>query len=450
MASDVVVRIEEVSKKFRLRRDGYGDGLRHVLQNLAIQPLRIARHRLRAPQRLSNEAASAKSLSDRREDVFWALQDVSFEVKRGEVMGIIGRNGAGKSTLLKIISRISEPTKGRIGIKGRVASLLEVGTGFHPDLTGRENVYLNGAILGMSRTEIKRQFDEIIEFAGVQKFLDTPVKRYSSGMFVRLAFAVAAHLDPEILIVDEVLAVGDTEFQKKCLGKMKQVVSSGERTVFFVSHHLASVTALCSQVCLLQSGRLLANGPAKEIVELYQRQTLSHVDVGKFSEAKARPGRGTLRMHWVKPMSAIFDPASEKKFLVRIITYDPRETSCELVFYVFNEEHQTVFVADGRHINMSLTPGGTVDVTVTIRSPWMRPGEYRIDAFVWSHGIIDKWEDACRFGVSHLLPYEGSINERSIGDSLVLPDFSMEVSPVLSESDDSRRMVPNTLGAGAS
>jgi lipopolysaccharide transport system ATP-binding protein len=199
---------------------------------------------------------------------FWALKDVSFDVQPGEVVGIIGRNGAGKSTLLKILSRITEPTTGRIALHGRVGSLLEVGTGFHPELTGRENIYLNGAILGMSRKEIKRRFDEIVDFSGIQQLIDTPVKRYSSGMYVRLAFAVAAHLDPEILIVDEVLAVGDTQFQSKCLGKIRDVACSG-RTVFFVSHNLAAIRHLCSRCILFANGVLAAEGDVNDVVHEY-------------------------------------------------------------------------------------------------------------------------------------------------------------------------------------
>ncbi len=200
---------------------------------------------------------------------FWALRDLSFEVSQGEVLGIIGRNGAGKSTVLKILSRITEPTRGRITIEGRVASLLEVGTGFHPELTGRENIYLNGAILGMTRAEIRSKFDEIVAFAEVERFLDTPVKRYSSGMYVRLAFAVAAHLDPEILIVDEVLAVGDTQFQAKCLGKMEDVSRRDGRTVLFVSHNMGVIQSLCPRCILLQSGRIAADGPSPEVVAQY-------------------------------------------------------------------------------------------------------------------------------------------------------------------------------------
>jgi lipopolysaccharide transport system ATP-binding protein len=206
---------------------------------------------------------------------FWALKDISFQVNRGEVLGIIGRNGAGKSTLLKLLSRISEPTTGRIEIEGRLASLLEVGTGFHPELTGRENIYLNGAILGMAKAEIKRKFDEIVAFAEVEKFLDTPVKRYSSGMYVRLAFAVAAHLDPEILVVDEVLAVGDSQFQAKCLGKMQDIARNEGRTVLFVSHNMSAVRSLCHRGIVLESGQKQFEGTALEAIAFYSRHSSS-------------------------------------------------------------------------------------------------------------------------------------------------------------------------------
>lgn len=206
---------------------------------------------------------------------FWALKDLSFEVNEGEVVGIIGRNGAGKSTLLKILSRITEPTKGKVTLRGRVASLLEVGTGFHPELTGRENIFLNGAILGMTRVEITQKFDEIVNFAGVETFLDTPVKRYSSGMYVRLAFAVAAHLEPEILIVDEVLAVGDLEFQKKCMGKMQDVAAEG-RTVLFVSHALPTISRLCTRAICLQHGTIAFSGPPNETIKVYSDSSSGH------------------------------------------------------------------------------------------------------------------------------------------------------------------------------
>ena len=256
MSDDTVISVEGLSKRYWLghmpRHDTLRDALSHTFKSLP---------------RLLRQSVTRSGPTNR--DELWALRDVTFEVKRGEVVGIIGRNGAGKSTLLKILSRITEPTTGRVTLRGRVASLLEVGTGFHPELTGRDNVFLNGAILGMSRTEIRRKFDEIVAFAEVEKFLDTPVKHYSSGMYVRLAFAVAAHLEPEILIVDEVLAVGDAAFQKKCLWKMQDVSVNEGRTVLFVSHNMPAVQALCSRAILLQDGAITAAGEVEPLIDQY-------------------------------------------------------------------------------------------------------------------------------------------------------------------------------------
>ena len=251
-------------------------GKRYKLRHLARKPSTSLREAI--TYRVNRLAARLTSGSGRKPaaavtaEEFWALQGVNFEIARGDVVGIIGRNGAGKSTLLKILSRITEPTEGRIRLRGRVASLLEVGTGFHPELTGRENIYLNGAILGMTKAEISSKFDEIVAFSEVEKFLDTPVKHYSSGMYVRLAFAVAAHLEPEILIVDEVLAVGDAQFQQKCLGKMKDVASGG-RTVLFVSHNIGAVQALCNSAVLLEAGRVTCCGSAAETIKVYSSNT---------------------------------------------------------------------------------------------------------------------------------------------------------------------------------
>ncbi|MBD2107734.1 polysaccharide ABC transporter ATP-binding protein [Nodosilinea sp. FACHB-13] len=254
--SDTVIRVENLGKKYIIgqqQQERY-TALRDVLANKAKNITQVFNPKAKHQKPNSEE--------------FWALKDVSFEVKRGDRIGIIGRNGAGKSTLLKILSRITEPTEGRISIKGRVASLLEVGTGFHPELTGRENIYLNGAILGMSKVDIRRKFDEIVAFAEVERFLDTPVKRYSSGMYVRLAFAVAAHLEPEILVVDEVLAVGDLNFQKKCLGKMNAVASEG-RTVIFVSHNIAAIRKLCERAVLLDRGSMMKLGDTDSVLKTY-------------------------------------------------------------------------------------------------------------------------------------------------------------------------------------
>jgi lipopolysaccharide transport system ATP-binding protein len=265
--SEAIISVENLGKCYRISHQVQRHPYTALRDVLAEKTAGIVR-RLWSIARLSKRQSSAASPQSSSED-FWALKDVSFEVKQGEVVGIIGRNGAGKSTLLKILSRITEPTEGRVRLRGRVASLLEVGTGFHPELTGRENIFLNGAILGMSRVEIKKKFDEIVAFAEVEKFLDTPVKRYSSGMYVRLAFAVAAHLEPEILIVDEVLAVGDAAFQKKCLGKMESVAIQEGRTVLFVSHNMGAVRQLCSRGLLLGEGRIKASAQVEEVVSSY-------------------------------------------------------------------------------------------------------------------------------------------------------------------------------------
>jgi lipopolysaccharide transport system ATP-binding protein len=274
MSSDAVIRVEGVGKRYPLgERESYR-ALRDAIAGAITAPI----------DRLRRRGALRPEL--------WALSDVSFELQRGDVLGLIGANGAGKSTLLKILSRITEPTTGRVVLRGRVGSLLEVGTGFHPELTGRENILLNGTILGMRRAEISAKFDEIVEFSGVEKFLDTPVKRYSSGMQVRLAFAVAAHLQPEILLVDEVLAVGDAEFQQRCLGKMKDVTREG-RTVVFVSHNLASVRALCERAIVLAGGRLVFDGPTEDAVHQY----LGHLTGG---ESRAVVAGEDLRLHVAK------------------------------------------------------------------------------------------------------------------------------------------------------
>jgi lipopolysaccharide transport system ATP-binding protein len=259
--TDIVIKAENLGKKYTIGHQSE-NGRYLALRDVLVQNARSLWYK-------TKDLVQGKPIlqGDTLEDV-WALKDVSFEIRRGEAVGIIGRNGAGKSTLLKVLSRITEPSAGRVTIKGRVASLLEVGTGFHPELTGRENIYLNGAILGMHRAEIKRKFDEIVAFAEIEKFLDTPVKRYSSGMYVRLAFAVAAHLEPEILLVDEVLAVGDASFQKKCLGKMGEVAKTG-RTVLFVSHNMQAIRQLCQRTILLEQGRLAMEGLPSDVVARY-------------------------------------------------------------------------------------------------------------------------------------------------------------------------------------
>jgi ABC-type polysaccharide/polyol phosphate transport system ATPase subunit len=278
--SDTVISVESLSKRYLVGHEGPQERY-HSLRDT------IVRHGKNFMRKTMDMAKGNQIIQGDSVEEFWALRDVSFEVKRGEVLGIIGRNGAGKSTLLKILSRITEPTSGKITLRGRVASLLEVGTGFHPELSGRENIFLNGAILGMSRAEIEGKFDEIVDFAGVEKFLDTPVKRYSSGMYVRLAFAVAAHLEPEILIVDEVLAVGDAEFQKKCLGKIQDVARGG-RTVLFVSHNLGQVRSMCTQAVLLDAGRLAFRALPEVTLSHYADVCRDSTTGGQFSGPLAR------------------------------------------------------------------------------------------------------------------------------------------------------------------
>lgn len=279
--SDLALRVERVGKKYRLGQLNRHPTLRETLTKAAAQSFRRLRQK-----------------GSTQPEEIWALEDVSFEVRQGEVLGIIGRNGAGKSTLLKILSRITEPTIGRVEGYGRVGSLLEVGTGFHPELTGRENIYLNGAILGMRRAEISKKFDEIVAFAEVEKFLDTPVKRYSSGMYVRLAFAVAAHLEPEILLVDEVLAVGDVAFQKKCLGKMNSVAQQG-RTVLFVSHNLSRIQALCQKTIWLEAGKVKAAGKTALVVQQYLAEVMT-TEAIPLEARTDRMGDGSIRLRSVR------------------------------------------------------------------------------------------------------------------------------------------------------
>ena len=280
--SDAIITVENLSKRYIIgHQRARGEGLRHAIERAVMNPfgwLRTKRKEWRAEQ-----------------EEFWALKDVSFEIKQGEVVGIIGRNGAGKSTLLKTLSRITEPTRGRIRIRGRVASLLEVGTGFHQELTGRENIFLNGAILGMSRVEIKRKLDEIVAFSEVEKFLDTPVKRYSSGMYVRLAFAVAAHLEPEILIVDEVLAVGDAAFQKKCLGRMADIAQGG-RTIMFVSHNMSAIGNLCSSCIYLKDGKFVTMSNTEQAINKYLLDLKHTLAATSLRSRKDRQGSGRVRI----------------------------------------------------------------------------------------------------------------------------------------------------------
>lgn len=309
--NDVVIKAENVGKKYIISHQAQQPYL--SIRDVIIEKTKFISHKILKP--------FAKTNTDPSLEEFWAVKNICFEIKQGDRVGVIGRNGAGKSTLLKILSRITEPSIGRIHLKGRVASLLEVGTGFHPELTGRENIYLNGVILGMSRAEIKKSFDEIVAFADIEKFLDTPVKRYSSGMYVRLAFAVAAHLESEILLVDEVLAVGDVAFQKKCLGKMKEVGKEG-KTVIFVSHNMSTIQSLCNRGLLLDKGNLIADDTSNYTCQLYLNDA-ANTDV--FKRPKQLNGKPTLV--WGK-LSLLDDFEGQKvRIDVEIFTEDQKFSS---------------------------------------------------------------------------------------------------------------------------
>lgn len=354
---------------------------------------------------------------------FRALDDVSFEIPRGEAVGILGRNGAGKSTLLKLLTRVAAPTRGRIELAGRVGSLLEVGTGFHPELTGRENVFLNGTLLGMRKSEIKQRFDEIVAFSGVEKFLDTPVKRYSSGMYVRLAFAVAAHLDTEILAVDEVLAVGDAEFQAKCLDRMRTVASEG-RTVLYVSHQVQTVKTLCTSAIFLEHGNLVMHGTVDDAIELYQtsrdRVAISQTDIDR------RPGTGEVRITSATVSSPLYK-TTEPKTIEFLVSANEDYIGKYFVSCHINDRHgTTILQCDSRVSGLWLDPAQEQKIALTIKEPWLKPGEYTVDLFVCSSGVLDAFEGAGRFEIHPVLPYPQAVSDEGLDAGLVLADFDYE------------------------
>jgi lipopolysaccharide transport system ATP-binding protein len=329
-------------------------------------------------------------------DEFWALRDINLEVSHGDVLGIVGRNGAGKSTLLKVLSRITEPTEGRAEIRGRIGSLLEVGTGFHAELTGRENIYLNGSILGMKRAEINRKFDEIVDFSEIELFLDTPVKRYSSGMYVRLAFAVAAHLEPDILIVDEVLAVGDVAFQKKCLGKMGAEAASG-RTVLLVSHNMAAVEGLCSHAVLLEGGRSIASGPTRDVLDAYL-SIVTTTGAQDLALRKDREGNGKLRFttleYRVGDDARAADVVRSSEDVEFVVSYeaarDLSNVSLAIVVYTLSGQ---VLICLGNEMTGSAweTAPREGRMSCLVRRLPLAPGQYTINLCCYSNGVIADW-----------------------------------------------------------
>jgi len=360
---------------------------------------------------------------------FWALRDVSFDVKQGEVLGIIGRNGAGKSTLLKILSRITEPTAGRILLRGRVASLLEVGTGFHPELTGRENVFLNGAILGMTQREIRKKFDEIVVFAEVERFLDTPVKHYSSGMYVRLAFAVAAHLEPEILIVDEVLAIGDADFQKKCLGKMNEVSQTLGRTVLFVSHNMEAVLKFCTRTILMETGGIRAVGDPKEVIPAYLHSQSSSPRIVDLS-TKSRPDfcAGNIRLVRVSPSAAEGGwsvPFGQRLSFDLTISAERAFGRMEIGIGVYSIRGFEVATWTNRcsDVELSGRPGMN-SFRITYSDLRLIPGQYSVGIAVFSDRGLEDWIlDSVMFEVI-TSPAAAKINAHTFG-GVVVPDVDV-------------------------
>jgi lipopolysaccharide transport system ATP-binding protein len=427
--NDVVIQVENLGKKYRLRhqRQRYL-ALRDVLadrtKNLARRLWAVAR----------GQSSDARGQAPSTED-FWALKDVSFEVKQGDVVGIIGRNGAGKSTLLKILSRITEPTTGRVTLAGRVGSLLEVGTGFHPELTGRENIFLNGAILGMTKVEIRSKFDEIVAFAEVEKFLDTPVKHYSSGMYVRLAFAVAAHLEPEILIVDEVLAVGDAQFQQKCLGKMQEVANGG-RTVLFVSHNMGAVQGLCKRAIWLDRGKLRLTAMPREVVSEYLKSSVTDAVEANLEQMPRVTGGVDMRFLKVELLDRTGQPQTHFEYGAPL--------TLRFTFRVVNRRHPyfgiewTICDAEGHKILYnSSSPQGYLLLVATesvgrvecrVPSLNLTSGHYAVNCMLAMphQDRIDQIDSAAQFDVIRCDVYSTGFNvDNGLGFTTTLAHWTM-------------------------
>jgi len=412
---DTAIKVENLAKRYRINTLRNQDTLASQIKTL-----------------LTPWSNSADENSD--QDYVWALNDLNFTVNRGEVVAIIGKNGSGKSTLLKLISRIIRPTRGRIELHGRVASLLEVGTGFHPELSGRENVFMNGAILGMSREEIRKKFDEIVDFAEVGRFIDTPIKRYSSGMHTRLAFAVAAHLEPEILIVDEVLAVGDAEFQKKCLGKMSDVTSEG-RTVLFVSHNMAAVQGLCSRVVLLRHGNVIKDGATHHIVNEYLKG-VSEITQVSLLERKDRKGTGDIRMASVTLCNEQLEPVSSfcaGQYAVLVCTFENRTgqelRNLDISLGIDNQMGQRVTFLSNEMTGQTFSnvPPHTTSIEIHLDRLALAPGRYHFTLFSKINGIIADWiVNAGFFDVEPGDYYgTGRIPPQTQGDFLINHTFTL-------------------------
>jgi lipopolysaccharide transport system ATP-binding protein len=428
--ADPVITIDSVSKRYELGTT-FGDSLSQRMERAIRSPFRRAKHK--------RERAEARDANE-----FWALRDVTFEVTPGEVLGLVGDNGAGKSTLLKLLSQITLPTSGEITMQGRIGSLLEVGTGFHPELTGRENVFLNGAVLGMRRQEIIDSFDEIVEFSGITQFLDTPVKRYSSGMYVRLAFAVAAHLQPEIMLIDEVLAVGDQEFQRKCLGKMDDAARSG-RTVIFVSHNLSAIQRLCDRTVWLSKGEVAGIGRTREVVTDYLREVEPEEAAGEIdlTERAHRLGTGEARLLKLRMLDESGRPTTSLRLgepFSFVLEFELPERIHELVAMlgISSADGARVFQtisADSELGPLSLEPG-VHEIELKLDQP-LQPGEYHVDVGVFEtdNRALDFVERAMHFGAVNVAHDESQSYPWAVSYGYLRPRAAWSVaSPVAADA----------------
>lgn len=452
MSNDVVISVENLSKRYRIgaKEEGYKtfrealiDGFTAPIRNLKrlrkltkFEDNPSKEHRAKSIESNSTLPAPCPVPSS-EDDVIWALRDVSFEVQPGEVLGIIGRNGAGKTTLLKILSRITEPTTGEARIYGRVSSLLEVGTGFHPELTGRENIYLNGTILGMRRAEIDRKFDEIVDFAEIEKFIDTPVKRYSSGMYVRLAFSVAAHLEPEILLVDEVLAVGDAAFQKKCLGKMSDVAKEG-RTVLFVSHNMAAMQKLCTRAILLNHGQVVTGGKTNNVISKYLMESTNLAQIS-LSERRDRQGSGDIRFTSVVLQNekgenlSSFHSGQNVKFVFRYKNNLSRDLkNLHLAIGIDNQIGGRIVLLSSEVTNevFSTVPIDVNSIEIYIERLPLTSGRYGFTIYATINGVVADWIQNAGFFDVEAGDYYGTGNLPPVGQGNFLFDYRFKLGSV--------------------
>jgi lipopolysaccharide transport system ATP-binding protein len=390
MSSEFAISVRNVGKTYIL-----GKGARH---NTLAQQI----------------GSKVRSLGKREQrGTFDALNDVSFNVRAGEAVGIVGRNGAGKSTLLKVLTRVTPPTRGEIDIRGRVGSLLEIGTGFHPELTGRENIYLNGSILGMRKDEVDRNFDDIVEFSEVSQFLETPVKRYSSGMYVRLAFAVAAHLPTEIMLIDEVLAVGDAAFKSRSITKMKQIVSEG-RTILFVSHHMPSVVELCGRGIVLDHGSVAFDGPTNEAAKVYL-DSLASTNLRSETDRSRRSGTGEFRLAHFEPVKPAFTPDETKAFEFELDHITDLSGDIAISAHIIDESGDEIVQCDSRAMGVWMSGTTSARGELRLEEPWLQPGRYTVHIVVHATTVCDAALSVCNFEILPQYPFPAMVDKWSTG-----------------------------------